>query len=89
MANTVNVLSLEKIASMQSGDTLLLIRTADDGTQTCYRILGSDFHGKDAYTIAVEKGYTGTVADFENQCQTVADFSVDFNPDEGTIEITQ
>lgn len=89
MANTVIVTSLEKIAEMQSGDTLLLIRTADDGTQKCYRINGSDFHGKDAYTVAVENGYTGTEEEFEAQCLKVADFSVTFNPEEGTIEITQ
>ena len=89
MANTVIVTSLEKIEEMQSGDTLLLIRTADDGTQKCYRIEGSDFHGKDAYTIAVENGYTGTEEEFEAQCRKVADFGVEFNPDEGTIVITQ
>lgn len=87
--NVIEVTSLEKIGAMQDGDRLLLIRTNADASQTCYQILGSDFHGKDAYTIAQEAGYTGTREDFEAQCTKVADFAVSFNASTNSLEITK
>ena len=89
MSETIKVTELDKIDQMQSGDCLLLVRTADDGTQQAYRIAGSDFHGQDAYDVAVAAGYTGTREEWEAQCSRVADFSIDYDPDNGSIVITK
>lgn len=89
MSETINVKNLDKVDDLKEGDTLLLLRTADDGTQTAYRIEGSDFRGEDAYTVAVKAGYNGTREAWEEQCTKVADFSIEYDPDNGSIVITK
>lgn len=51
------VTGLDRIEGYQMNDTdtLLLIRQNEDGSQTCYSVKGRDFHGEDAYEIAVER----------------------------------
>lgn len=82
----LNVTELSKVDALQDGDTLLLIR-ANGAAKECYRILGSDFHGKTAYQVAQELGFTGSYADWEAQVRKVANFGVDFNPSTGCIEL--
>lgn len=66
MADTkINVTGLTEVTDVQTEDTLLLIRKADDGTREAKRILATNFKGEDAYAVAVEKGYTGTYADWQ------------------------
>ena len=84
--NVVNVTDLEQAGALQDGDTLLLIRKTDTG-QACYRIAGSDFRGKTAYEVAQEMGFAGSYADWQAQLSKVSSFGVDFDPDEGTINI--
>ncbi len=89
MSETIKVTELDKIESMQSGDCLLLVRTADDGTQKAYRIAGSQFNGQDAYDVAVAAGYTGTRDEWEAQVTAVADFSIKYDADSGSIVFTR
>lgn len=84
---TINVTELEKATSVQEGDTLLLVRTADDGSQTAYRVDGSNFRGEDAYTVAVAAGYAGTYEEWTAQCEKVAAFDVSYDADSGSIVI--
>ncbi len=86
--DTINITQLPKATELLEGDTMALVRTADDGTQTAYQIGGMQFKGEDAYDVAVSQGYTGTREEWEQQCTKVADFSVTYDPDEGAIVIT-
>ncbi len=85
---TININQLPKADTVVDGDTLPIVRTADDNSQTAYQVDATGFRGKDAYDVAVEQGYTGTMAEWQQQCTRVADFSVAYDPDEGAIVIT-
>lgn len=87
--NTINVLNLTETIDLKDGDTLLLIRDDGQGGKTCYRIEGRTFRGKSAYEVAKENGYTGTEADWAAQATKVANFDVDFDPEDGSIVITK
>lgn len=82
----LNVTELSKVDALKDGDTLLLIR--DNGSsKECFRILGSDFHGKAAYEVAQELGFTGSYEEWQAQVSKVANFGVEFNPATGCLEI--
>lgn len=66
----INVMALDVVDGVEDADTLLLIRSKDDGTREPKRITASLFAGEDAYEIAQKKGYGGTYADWQ---QLVAD----------------
>lgn len=83
----LNVTELAKVDALQDGDTLLLIR-GNGSSKECYRILGSDFRGKSAYEVAQELGFTGGYDDWKSQVSKVANFGVDYNPENGTLEIS-
>lgn len=87
--NTINVLNLAEVADLKDGDTLLLIRDDGQGNKTCYRIEGRSFRGKSAYEVARENGYTGTEDDWAAQAMKVANFDIDFDPEDGSIVITK
>lgn len=89
MANieTINVLSLPKADKVLKGDTLLLIRPKEDGTQECYRVEGADFRGEDAYDVAKAGGYTGTRDEWVAQIQKVSLVDIDFDSERGAIVI--
>lgn len=97
MADTINVTGLTEVTDVQTDDTLLLIRKLTDGTREAKRIVASNFHGEDAYAVAVEKGYTGTYADWQllvGEIATAADtlaniseVNVDFDADSGEVVI--
>lgn len=89
MANieTINVLSLPKADKVLAGDTLLLIRPKEDGTQECYRVEGADFRGEDAYNVAKAGGYTGTRDEWVAQIQKVSMVDIDFDSERGAIVI--
>ena len=89
MANieTINVLSLPKADKVFKGDTLLLIRPKEDGTQECYRVEGADFRGEDAYDVAKAGGYTGTRDEWVAQIQKVSMVDIDFDSERGAIVI--
>lgn len=97
MADTINVTGLTEVTDVQTDDTLLLIRKLTDGTREAKRIVASNFRGEDAYAVAVEKGYTGTYADWQSlvgEIATAADtlaniseVNVDFDADAGEVVI--
>lgn len=97
MADTINVTGLTEVTDVQTDDTLLLIRKLTDGTREAKRIVASNFRGEDAYAVAVEKGYTGTYADWQllvGEIATAADtlaniseVNVDFDADSGEVVI--
>lgn len=58
--STKSVVSLPKAERVGDGDTLLLIHDEEDGSQVCYRAVGSSFKGEDAYDIARKNGFSGT-----------------------------
>lgn len=89
MANieTINVLSLPKADKVLKGDTLLLIRPKEDGTQECYRVEGADFRGEDAYDVAKAGGYTGTRDEWVAQIQKVSMVDIDFDSERGGLVI--
>lgn len=89
MANIeiINVLSLPKADKVLKGDTLLLIRPKEDGTQECYRVEGADFRGEDAYDVAKAGGYTGTRDEWVAQIQKVSMVDIDFDSERGAIVI--
>lgn len=89
MANieTINVMSLPKADKVLKGDTLLLIRPKEDGTQECYRVEGADFRGEDAYDVAKAGGYTGTRDEWVAQIQKVSMVDIDFDSERGGLVI--
>lgn len=89
MANieTINVLGLPKADKVLKGDTLLLIRPKEDGTQECYRVEGADFRGEDAYDVAKAGGYTGTRDEWVAQIQKVSMVDIDFDSERGGLVI--
>lgn len=99
MADTkINVSGLTEVTDVQSTDTLLLIRKASDGTREAKRIDATNFKGEDAYAVAVEKGYTGTYADWQllvseiataaDTLANIAEVNVDFDADAGEVIIS-
>lgn len=58
--STMSVVSLPQAERVGDGDTLLLIHNEEDGSQKCYRVVGSNFKGEDAYDIARKNGFSGT-----------------------------
>lgn len=55
MADTmIDVLNLPSVDSVTDGDTLLLVRSSDDGTQTAYKVDGTQFKGADGEAYNVE-----------------------------------
>lgn len=101
MADTkINVTGLDPVDDVQAEDTLLLIRNADDGTtnKVAKRITASKFKGEDAYAVAVEKGYTGTYADWQllvgeiatatDTLANISEVSIGFDSDTGEAVIS-
>ena len=84
---TIDVLSLPKTDKVLTGDTLLLIRPKEDGTQECYRVEGADFRGEDAYDVAKTGGYTGTRDEWVAQIQKVSMVDIGFDEEKGAIVI--
>lgn len=89
MANieTIDVLALPKTDKVLTGDTLLLIRPKEDGSQECYRVEGADFRGEDAYDIAKAGGYTGTREEWEEQIRRASMVDITFDEERGAIVI--
>lgn len=85
---TIDVFGLRKADGVQDGDTLLLIRPNEDGTQQCYRVEGNDFRGSDAYEVAKKNGYTGTRAEWEEQIRRVSNVDIGFDSETGELVIT-
>lgn len=90
MANieTIDVLALPKADKVLKGDTLLLIRPKEDGSQECYRVEGAGFRGEDAYDIARAGGYTGTREEWEEQIRRVSMVDIGFDEERGSLIIT-
>lgn len=99
MADTkINVVELDDVTSIEDDDTLLLIRKKTDGTREAKRIDAGTFKGEDAYAVAVEKGYTGTYADWQllveeiveasDTLANIAEVNVDFDADAGEIIVS-
>lgn len=84
---TIDVLALPKADKVLKGDTLLLIRPKEDGTQECYRVEGADFRGEDAYDVAKAGGYTGTRDEWVAQIQKVSMVDIDFDSERGGLVI--
>lgn len=89
MANvsTIDVTALEEAARIEDGDTLLLIRQNEDGTQTCMKFKGKEFKGEDAYEVAVKNDYKGNYEDWENHVTQVAKLDVGFDVNSGCLVI--
>lgn len=83
-----DVMSLDKAVTIEKGDTLLIVRQNDDGTQTCLRTEGADFNGKSAYDVAREEGYTGTYDEWAEQIRKMSNTDVGFDAQSGEIVIT-
>lgn len=84
---TIDVLALPKADKVLAGDTLLLIRPKEDGSQECYRVEGADFRGEDAYDVAKAGGYTGTRDEWVAQIQRVSMVDIGFDEEKGAIVI--
>ena len=84
---TIDVLSLPKADKVLTGDTLLLIRPKEDGSQECYRVESADFRGEDAYDVAKAGGYTGTRDEWVAQIQKVSMVDIGFDEEKGAIVI--
>lgn len=67
----INVTALDAVDGVESGDTLLLIRSKADGTREAKRITASLFAGEDAYEIAQQKGYGGTYGDWQQLVEDI------------------
>lgn len=80
---------MEKAEDVRSGDTLLLVRQNEDGTQTCLRVEGRDFKGEDAYAVAKAAGYGGTYEEWTQHVRDVANTGVDVDAETGEIVITK
>lgn len=85
---TVNITNLPLIEDVPDTATMPIVTKADDGTYEAGRIEAKTFKGQDAYDVAVSEGYTGSMAAWQSQCAKVGNFNVEFDPDEGTINIT-
>ncbi len=88
MAETINITSLEQATSVPDDAVMPIVTKESDGSQKAKSILAKTFKGKDAYEVAVENGYSGTMAAWEEQCAKVGSFQVEFNPETGELEIT-
>lgn len=86
--DTIDVLSLPTTDKVQTGDTLLLIRPKEDGTQECYRVEGKDFRDEDAYDVAKAGGYAGTRCEWEEQIRRVSKVDIGFESDNGELVIS-
>ena len=84
---TIDVLALPKTDKVLAGDTLLLIRPKEDGSQECYRVEGADFRGEDAYDVAKAGGYTGTREEWEEQIRRASTVDIGFDEEKGAIVI--
>ena len=84
---TIDVTALEKADAVRSGDTLLLVRQNDDGTQTALRVDGQDFRGEDAYAVAKAAGYTGSYEEWTQHVRDVAETDVSVDAATGEIVI--
>ena len=84
---TIDVLALPKADKVLKGDTLLLIRPKEDGSQECYRVEGTDFRGEDADEVAKAGGYTGTRDEWVAQIQRVSMVDIGFDEEKGAIVI--
>ena len=67
------VIGLEKVERVLDDDVLLLIRPINDGSQKCYSVRGRDFHGEDAYQIAIKNGFVGTYEEWQDAVKKVVD----------------
>lgn len=91
--NYIDVTALAEVGGVQSGDVLLLIRKAADGTLSCYKVAGENFKGdkgdtgKSAYEVAVEKGYTGTEDEWNAHIAAISGDMVTYDATNGEIVI--
>lgn len=85
-----DVTTLEQVDRIKDGDTLLVVRQNEDGTQSCYRTDGMQFKGddgEDAYSVAKKQGFTGSYSEWVAQVAKASSVGISYDGATGEIVI--